>query len=132
MKIYGNTQRRYGTERPQTFDRATRKVCVDIQTCEYEEPSQEADGGTETVQGYSWIEVYLGSGGMDYPSVKSKLIEAAYPPKDEFGFLMNAVSALVNGDTESEDLEKFKDMDTWRSLCAKTAKEVCREVGTVV
>lgn len=147
MKNYGNTQRRYGTEMPRTFDRETLKVCLDIQSEELgmlnvdlegesanETDTNETDTQQSTVNtqpGYSWIEVYLGEGGLDYPTVKSKLIEAAYAPKDEFGHLMNAMSALINGDTTSEDIEAFKTLDTWRSICAKTAKEVCREVGTI-
>lgn len=150
MKNYGNTQRRYGTDMPRTFDRETLKVCLDIQSEELD--SQSVDGETvsgsadtdttdsteqpttatpTTVQGYSWVEVYLGEGGLDYPTVKSKLIEAAYAPKDEFGHLMNAMSALINGDTTSEDIEAFKTLDTWRAICAKTAKEICQEVGTI-
>lgn len=142
MKNYGNTQRRYGTEMPRTFDRETLKVCLDIQSEELGAPNVDLEGEsaneTDTQQstlntqpGYSWIEVYLGEGGLDYPTVKSKLIEAAYAPKDEFGHLMNAVSALINGDTTSEDIEAFKTLDTWRAICAKTAKEICQEVGTI-
>lgn len=133
MTNYGTTQRRYGTERPQAFDRATRKVCMDIEACEYTEQNSES-GEQETVSGYSWVEVYLGQGGMDYPTVKSKLIEAAYAPKDEFGHLMNAVAALIETlapDSDDEDIKKFRELDAWRAKCASTARAICKELGTL-
>lgn len=129
MKTYGMTQRRYGKEKPQAYDRRERLARLDIQECEYTDTEGEEQA---TVSGYSWIEVNLGNGSKDYGSVKSALIEAAYAPKDEFGFLMNAVGSLIDGDTDSDDIEKFKDMNEWRKICAEAAKALCKEYGTII
>lgn len=130
MNNYGNAQRRYGAEAPALYEKATRKVCMDVQPCQY----TDHEGGT--VDGYSWIEMYLGEGSMDYGAVKSKLIEYAYPQKDEFGMLMNAVAVLIaqlpEEASEHEDIAKFNRMNHWRDICAETAKAVCRQIGTIV
>lgn len=120
MKI-GNLQRRWAQEKPATYDKATRIVCLDIK----EEKQTVSDGDTETgTDGYSYIPVEIDAQ-FDYGHVKSQLIEAGFAQKDEFGLLMNAVEAIINGDTDdNEDVEAFKDFCSFRKMCAEAAHTV--------
>lgn len=119
MKI-GNLQRRWAEKKPATYDKETRIVCLDIQA----ETQTVTDGDTTTDQdGFSYIPVEIDRQ-FDYGHVKSQLIEAGFAQKDEFGLLMNAVEALINGETESEDVEAFKDFCEFRKMCADAAHEV--------
>lgn len=120
MKI-GNLQRRWAEEKPATYDKETRIVCLDIT----EETQKTVDGDAETeTAGWSYIPVEI-DGQFDYGHVKSQLIEAGFAQKDEFGLLMNAVEAIINGDTEdNEDVEAFKDFCSFRKMCAEAAHTV--------
>lgn len=113
----GKLQRRWTVEKPTVFDKETRIVCLDI----VEEKGMNADGEEE--DGYSYIPIEIDNL-IDYGHIKSQLIEAGFAPKDEFGLLMNAVESLINGETESEDVEAFMAFCEFRKMCAEAAHEV--------
>jgi hypothetical protein len=122
MKNYGNMRRVWKDEKPSgTYDREKKVVSFDFQ----EDVKTDTDG--KEVKGYSGFEVMI-DGVIDYGHIKSQLIEAAYPPKDEFGFLMNAMKEMEEfargkkiGDC---DFSEFDDVQEWRGICAEAAKEV--------
>lgn len=113
----GKLQRRWAEDMPQVYDKETRIVCLDIKA----EKSVDMDGNE--VDGYSYLPVEIDRQ-IDYGHVKSQLIEAGFAQKDEFGLLMNAVDAIVNGDMEHEDIVAFREFCEYRAMCAEAAKAV--------
>lgn len=122
-RVYGNLRRVWKDSKPVTFNKVTRIVCID-----YQEDIRINDEGKE-VKGWSGFDVQIDEV-IDYAHVKSQLIESAYPPKDEFGKLANAVCDIISimkGTKEigdSEDIEEFAVFAEYRDLCADSAKEV--------
>ena len=122
-RVYGNLRRVWKDSKPETFNKVTRIVCID-----YQEDTRCDDEGQE-VKGWSGFDVQIDEV-IDYGHIQSQLVEAAYPPKDEFGKLQNAVCEIVSimkgtkkiGD--SEDVEEFAVFAEFRELCAIAAKEV--------
>ena len=113
----GKLQRRWAEDMPQIYDKETRTVCMDIRT-----EKRVNEEGVE-VDGYSYLPVEIDRQ-TDYGHIKSQLIEAGFAQKDEFGLLMNAVEALISGDTDSEDIAAFKQFCEFRKMCAEAAKTV--------
>lgn len=113
----GKLQRRWAEEMPKQYDKDTRIVCFDIRS------DKGMGSADEMVDGYSFYQVELDRQ-MDYGHVKSQLIEAGFAQKDEFGLLMNAVEALIDGDGLSDDILAFREFAAYRKLCAETAKMV--------
>lgn len=105
---------------PQVYNKETRIVCLDIRA----EKQKDMDGNE--VDGYSYIPVEIDRQ-MDYGHVKSQLIEAGFAQKDEFGLLMNAVEALIEGDMTHEDIVAFREFCAYRKMCAEAAKAVMQE-----
>lgn len=128
-------QRRWQVAQPQIYDRQTRIVCLDIVK---EDGREGSDEDSPMVEGYSFIPVEIDSQ-IDYGHIKSQLIEAGFAQKDEFGLLMNAVEAIVDGLSEgeswqefkagvlgNEDVRSFAEFCQFRQMCADAAKEVLR------
>lgn len=136
MRI-GKLQRRWASERPVLFDKETRTVNLLI---EEESITKQAEGEGEEVEnlsGYGYYPVQIDCT-MDYGHIKSQLIEAAYAPKDEFGFVMNAVDGILNALSKSTikdiqsalletDVVDFKAFCAYRAVCADAAKLVMEE-----
>lgn len=125
MKRYGIIQRHFYAEIPEVYDRETHVVSFG-----FEADSMSGNDG-EKVEGYSGFQVEIDSQ-IDYGHIKSQLIEAAYPPKDEFGMAMNAIGWLVKrqmGQAADDNgaAEEFLLFDEWRNLCASAAKAVMEE-----
>lgn len=122
-RVYGNLRRVWKDSKPVVFNKVTRIVSID-----YQEDTRVDEGGNE-VKGWSGFDVQIDEV-IDYAHIKSQLIESAYPPKDEFGKLANAVCDIISvikgkkkiGD--SEDIEEFAVFAEFRDLCAVVAKEV--------
>ena len=127
--IKGNLQRRWSQLRPNVYDKETRIVCLDIVA----ENKIDEDGNEQA--GFSFIPVEI-DGQIDYGHIKSQLIEAGFPQKDEFGLLMNAVDNILDAANEAtsfakfkealdtEDIKKFGDFCAFRAMCAEAAKDV--------
>ena len=75
------------------------------------------------MEGWSYLPVEIDRQ-IDYGHVKSQLIEAGFAQKDEFGLLMNAVEALIEGDMTHEDIVAFREFCAYRKMCAEAAKMV--------
>lgn len=122
-RVYGNLRRVWKDSKPVVFNKVTRIVSID-----YQEDTRVDEEGNE-VKGWSGFDVQIDEV-IDYAHIKSQLIESAYPPKDEFGKLANAVCDIISvikgtkkiGD--SEDIEEFAVFAEYRDLCAVAAKEV--------
>lgn len=122
-RVYGNLRRVWKDSKPAAYNKVTRMVCID-----YQEDTRVDEEGNE-VKGWSGFDVQIDEV-IDYAHIKSQLIESAYPPKDEFGKLANAVCDIISvikgtkkvGD--SEDIEEFAVFAEYRDLCASAAKEV--------
>ena len=125
----GNLQRRWSETRPETYDRETRLVCMDIQ------PEQRPDESGELVDGFSYFQVEIDTL-IDYGHIKSQLIEAGFAQKDEFGLLMNAVESMVSAVKSSNSWSAFKsavDVDainTFAEFCE--FRTMCSEAAHVV
>jgi len=133
----GILQRRWSAQLPEAFDRECRYVRMDIIA-----ESREENG--ETVNGYSYVEVQIDKL-IDYGHIKSQLIEAGYPQKDEFGLLMNAVNAFISSVkgasswanfksavNEDEALAKFQEFCEYRSMCADAAATVVQSFANMM
>ena len=128
--IIGHLQRRWQEERPEVYDKETRIVSLDIVR-----ENVTTDGVVK--DGFSFIPVEIDSQ-IDYGHIKSQLIEAGFPQKDEFGLLMNAVNGIIAAALESSSWAKFKEalnaddvtafteFCAFRDMCAEAAKEVLR------
>lgn len=127
--ITGILQRRWQVTMPAVYDKETRIVCLDITP----EVQKDADGNDQN--GYSFIPVEIDTQ-IDYGHIKSQLIEAGFPQKDEFGLLMNTANSILTAASEAtswakfkealdtEDIKKFSDFCEFRNMCALAAKEV--------
>ncbi len=129
---FGKLQQRFFTEKPKVYDKETRTAYLNIK--EGEQTNSNGDGKSEKVKGFTAYPVEL-DGLMDYGHVKSQLIEAAYPPKDEFGFAMNAIEVLfgisINVDDKSDYADviaETNDFLEYRKLCAEAAKEIVNSI----
>lgn len=130
--LQGNLQRRWSPTRPNVYDKETRIVCLDIVA----ENQKDEEGNEQS--GFSFIQVEIDKQ-ADYGHIKSQLIEAGFPQKDEFGLLMNAVNDILSAASEATswakfkealdtaDLKKFGDFCTFRAMCAEAAKEVMNQ-----
>ena len=140
MKDYGNIRRVFMIEQPVIFDRKTRMAYMDFQpdtqvqtsTSEDTSSAKKAKEANEakTVDGFSGFIIQT-DGIIDYAHLKSQLVEAAYPQKEEHALAFNTIDALlkkVNGENLSadneKDLEKYKDFSEYRQLCANCAKSI--------
>lgn len=118
--ITGKLQRRWAEDKPSVYNRDTRTVCMDIVS---EKRVNEEGVGME---GWSFLQVEIDRQ-IDYGHIKSQLIEAGFAQKDEFGLLMNAVEALIEGDMTHEDIVAFREFCAYRKMCAEAAKAVMQE-----
>lgn len=131
---YGNIRRVFMTEKPEVYDRNTRIAYMDFlpDTQTQTDNSESAKGKNESnvVEGFSGFVVQT-DGIIDYGHLKSMLIEAGYPQKDEHAIAINTISALmakINGkelsDDAKNDIATFEEFDEYRGLCAKCAREI--------
>ena len=130
----GTLQRRWSGQKPDIYDKERNLVRLDIQK---EQGSRGIGEEAEKVDGYSYFEIEIDRN-LDYGHVKSQLIEAGFAQKDEFGLLMNAMIAVIDGlDSigdevpeirevlSHEDILTFVDFCEYRKMCADAAKIVC-------
>lgn len=130
----GTLQRRWSEQKPDIYDKERNLVRLDIQK---EQGSRGIGEEAEKVDGYSYFEIEIDRN-LDYGHVKSQLIEAGFAQKDEFGLLMNAMIAVIDGlDSigdevpeirevlSHEDILTFVDFCEYRKMCADVAKIVC-------
>lgn len=133
-KNYGNIRRVFMTEKPAVFDRKTRIAYMDFtEDMSVEQNSNESttsDTKPKTIQGFSGFAIQT-DGIMDYGHLKSQLVEAAYPQKEEHALAFNTIDALIKEvegeeltDDEAQDLAKYKDFSEYRALCANCAHEI--------
>lgn len=129
-QTYGNLRRTFMTQRPNAYDRTTRMAYMDFQP-DTQQPMANTDGDdSEPVEGFSGFAVQT-DGIIDYGHLKSMLIEAAYPQKNEHAIAINTIAALlhkVEGKTlttaEQADLDTFAEFEEYRALCSQCAREV--------
>lgn len=129
----GKLVRKWQAEMPDTYNRETGNVCMDILSEPYYD-----DGAGIIRQGYSFVQVQIDNV-IDYGHIKSQLIEAAFSPKDELALSINAARALMesldgassfasfrNAVAEHEDTIKFREFNEYRLMCANTAHAIWR------
>ena len=140
-QTYGNISRVFTDEKPAIYDRQTRIINFDFQEAEQQQAtSGEANEATKSkgtdketaniTKGWSGFTVQS-DGIIDYGHLKSLLIEAAYPQKDEFAIAINMIPVLqaqIAGkeltEEQQADLQKYNDFMELRNLAAETAKAV--------
>lgn len=129
---FGKLQQRFYSKKPVIYDKKTKVAYLDI--AEGTQVNSKDGEDKETVKGYTAYPVQL-DGLMDYGHIKSQLVEAAYPSKDEFGFAMNALGVLfgivISGKDKSEfsdEIKETQDFLEYRELCAKTAKAIADSI----
>ena len=68
---------------------------------------------------------------MDYAHIKSQLVEAAFPQKEEHALAFNTIDALmkkVDGEEltaeEQADIASYKEFAEYRNICANCAKAI--------
>lgn len=131
-QTYGNLRRTFLTEMPPAYDRATRMAYIDFQPdtqpTMHNGEGEDADG--KPTEGYSGFAVQT-DGVIDYGHLKSLLIEAAYPQKDEHAIAINTIAALLHKvegtaltEAEKADLATFAQLEEFRTLCAGCARKV--------
>lgn len=129
-QIYGNLRRTFFTTLPAVYDRTTRMAYIDLQP-DTQLPMANTEGESEDpIKGYSGFAVQT-DGVIDYGHLKSLLIEAAYPQKDEHAIAINTIAALLHKvegkeltEAEKADLDTFAQLEEFRTLCASCARNV--------
>lgn len=129
-QTYGNLRRTFFTTLPAVYDRTTRMAYIDIQP-DTQMPMANTEGESEApIKGYSGFAVQT-DGVIDYGHLKSLLIEAAYPQKDEHAIAINTLAALLHKvegkeltEAEKADLDTFAQLEEFRTLCAGCARKV--------
>lgn len=129
-QTYGNLRRSFFTTLPAVYDRTTRMAYIDLQP-DTQLPMANTEGESEDpIKGYSGFAVQT-DGVIDYGHLKSLLIEAAYPQKDEHAIAINTIAALLHKvegkeltEAEKADLDTFAQLEEFRTLCASCARNV--------
>lgn len=136
---YGNIRRVFVTEKPAVYDKKTRIAYMDFtEDTQVESNTSNQDTETKpkeaeeqkTIQGYSGFAIQT-DGIMDYAHIKSQLVEAAYPQKEEHALAFNTIDALLKkvdgeelNEEEQQDLDNYKDFSEYRALCANCAHAI--------
>lgn len=146
---YGNIRRVFMTEQPAVYDKQTRIAYMDfqkdsqVQTTTNRETStrtssksSKAKDEQTTIEGFSGFVIQT-DGIMDYAHIKSQLVEAAFPQKEEHALSFNTIDALmkkIDGEelTEEEqaDIARYKDFAEYRKICAICAKTIINSLST--
>lgn len=141
---YGNIRRTFMEQKPEVYDRKTRIAYMDFtadtqeKTDSTSQDTDKAKGKEEktTIEGFSGFVIQT-DGIMDYAHIKSQLVEAAYPQKEEHALAFNTIDALlkkVDGEelteAESQDLANYKDFSEYRALCANCAHAIIDNLFT--
>lgn len=142
---YGNIRRTFMEQKPEVYDRKTRIAYMDF-TADTQQKTDNASQDTDkakgkeekttTIEGFSGFVIQT-DGIMDYAHIKSQLVEAAYPQKEEHALAFNTIDALlkkVDGveltEEESQDLANYKDFSEYRALCANCAYAIIDNLFT--
>lgn len=137
---YGNISRVFMTEQPAIYNRETRMAYMDflpdtqVQTTtnstDANSTKAKAADGQETIEGFSGFVIQT-DGIMDYAHIKSQLVEAAFPQKEEHALAFNTIDALmkkVDGEEltaeEQADIASYKEFAEYRNICANCAKAI--------
>lgn len=141
---YGNIRRVFMTEQPAIYDKQTRIAYMDFQkdsqvqtTTNSETSTSSASSKTSktkdeqtAIEGFSGFVIQT-DGIMDYAHIKSQLVEAAFPQKEEHALAFNTIDALmkkVDGEEltaeEQADIASYKEFAEYRNICANCAKAV--------
>lgn len=133
---YGNIRRVFMTEQPVIYDKQTRIAYMDfqkdsqVQTNTNSESNIKTKGEQTTIEGFSGFVIQT-DGIMDYAHIKSQLIEAAFPQKEEHALAFNTIDALmkkIDGEEltaeEQADIAKYKEFAEYRNICANCAKSI--------
>jgi hypothetical protein len=141
---YGNIRRTFMEQKPEVYDRKTRIAYMDFtadtqeKTDNTSQDTDKAKGKEEktTIEGFSGFVIQT-DGIMDYAHIKSQLVEAAYPQKEEHALAFNTIDALLNKvdgveltEEESQDLANYKDFSEYRALCANCAHAIIDNLFT--
>lgn len=145
---YGNIRRVFMTEQPAIYDKQTRIAYMDFQkdsqvqtttnseTSSTSSKSSKAKDEQTTIEGFSGFVIQT-DGIMDYAHIKSQLVEAAFPQKEEHALAFNTIDALmkkVDGEEltaeEQADITSYKEFSEFRSLCANCAKSIISSLST--
>ncbi|MBR1428593.1 MAG: hypothetical protein IJ582_06110 [Prevotella sp.] len=125
MKKFGKLNPVQRDRMPLAYEKETRTVNFGFEQVQV--MNAEADTEMTVYEGYA-VQI---DGILDYGHIKSQLVEAACAQKDEFGYLNNAVAALIKergGETltedEEADISEFLAFTEYRNLCAQAAKAV--------
>ena len=140
---YGNIRRVFMTEKPDIYDRQTKMAYMDLQkdsqvqtTTNSETSTSTSSKGSKakdeqtTIEGFSGFVIQT-DGIMDYAHIKSQLVEAAFPQKEEHALAFNTIDALmkkIDGveltSEEQADIASYKEFAEYRNICANCAKEI--------
>jgi hypothetical protein len=141
---YGNIRRTFMEQKPEVYDRKTRIAYMDF-TADTQEKTDNTSQDTDKAKGKEEKTIIEGFSGfviqtdgiMDYAHIKSQLVEAAYPQKEEHALAFNTIDALlkkVDGveltEEESQDLANYKDFSEYRALCANCANIIIDNLFT--
>lgn len=137
---YGNIRRVFMTEQPAIYDKQTRIAYMDFQK-DSQVPNSETSTSTSskgskakdeqtTIEGFSGFVIQT-DGIMDYAHIKSQLVEAAFPQKEEHALAFNTIDALmkkVDGEEltaeEQADIASYKEFAGYRYICANCAEAI--------
>lgn len=138
---YGNIRRVFMTEQPAIYDKQTRIAYMDFQKDSQVQTTNNSETSTSSktsktkdeqtaIEGFSGFVIQT-DGIMDYAHIKSQLVEAAFPQKEEHALAFNTIDALmkkVDGEEltaeEQADIASYKEFAEYRNICANCAKAI--------
>lgn len=140
---YGNIRRVFMTEKPDIYDRQTNMAYMDFQKDSQVQTTTNSETSTSTssknskakdeqttIEGFSGFVIQT-DGIMDYAHIKSQLVEAAFPQKEEHAMAFNTIDALmkkIDGveltSEEQADIASYKEFAEYRNICANCAKAI--------
>ena len=138
---YGNIRRVFMTEQPAIYDKQTRIAYMDFQKDSQVQTTTNSETSTSsksskakdeqtTIEGFSGFVIQT-DGIMDYAHIKSQLVEAAFPQKEEHALAFNTIDALmkkIDGEEltseEQADIASYKEFAEYRNICANCAKAI--------
>lgn len=144
---YGNIRRVFMTEQPAIYDKQTRIAYMDFQKDSQVQTTTNSETSTSsksskakdeqtTIEGFSGFVIQT-DGIMDYAHIKSQLVEAAFPQKEEHALAFNTIDALmkkVDGEEltaeEQADIASYKEFAEYRKICANCAKAIINSLST--
>lgn len=96
----------------------------DIQSCKVSQQNAETNE-SEEVDGYEYTPIMCAGGVPDYKSIVQKVLRTYVSSNEEFDLINSYYDAINSGETDSDDIKKYKEYLEFRNtLKAKVKSDI--------